>query len=220
MTLAVVYTFLLFTFKEVKLARSVVSKAEIERAKGIILGIPRSQVTEEGQTVVIYDNPSQAVADEMGCAFSRARHIISKLSEEGLLTYIANGGPAKPNGRRGHAWLVKLPDNGQSGRSQPEQQLELELNKPGWVDEFVNTIDKIQQFLDALRDKVVQVAEEARHTNERAAQWFEEHDRLKEERDAARAEAEIANIAVVQAKTELANIMASLGQLIGESPSD
>jgi hypothetical protein len=57
MTLAVVYTFLLFTFKEVKLARSVVSKAEIERAKGIILGIPRSQVTEEGQTVVIYDNP-------------------------------------------------------------------------------------------------------------------------------------------------------------------
>jgi hypothetical protein len=166
MTLAVVYTFLLFTFKEVKLARSVVSKAEIERAKGIILGIPRSQVTEEGQTVVIYDNPSQAVADEMGCAFSRARHIISKLSEEGLLTYIANGGPAKPNGRRGHAWLVKLPDNGKAETAPPkEQQLKLgtEDSSPG-----TDVLALIGQLENHVRHLVAENAElrEAANTAE------------------------------------------------------
>jgi hypothetical protein len=148
------------------LARSVVTQAEKERAYRIVLQMPRSPVTEEGQPAVIYDNPSQAVADELRCSLSRARHLTSKLSEEGLLTYVPNGGLTKPNGRKGHAWLVKLPDDGQAAGSQPEKQqlkLDTEDTSPG-----TDVLALIGQLEDQVRRLVAENAElrEAANTAE------------------------------------------------------
>jgi hypothetical protein len=132
------------------LARSVVTQAEKERAYGIILGMPRSKTTEEGQSAVIYDNPSQVVADELRCSLSQARYITRKLSERGLLTYIPNGGLTRPNGHRGHAWLVKLPGDGKTEISRPQAQ-PLNLNTAMDPSE---TVEKVNRVLRAMANRL------------------------------------------------------------------
>jgi hypothetical protein len=149
-------------------ARSYAPRAQsVERAYEIILALPHTAAEEEG-FVRITTNPSAALAAATGYAGGGARVITAELTKQGRLKYIQNGGEKRPDGRRGHAWLVKLPDGQQrlsfdADESHPPEVVEFERTFSEFSKAFANVYGLVQQAgqLRRERDEARREAQEA-----------------------------------------------------------
>jgi hypothetical protein len=112
------------------MARRYKTRAEaLDEALRIIMSMPHEAADQEG-FIRITSDPTKEVAKKMGYATGGARGVIRDLKDKGIIKFISMGGEKRADGHKGHAWLVKLPeDDGGSAALPPEEQIELELDE-------------------------------------------------------------------------------------------
>jgi hypothetical protein len=118
-------------------------------ALGIILDMQHEAADREG-FIRITSDPTKEVAKKMGYATGGARGVIRDLKDQGIIEYFHMGGEKRADGHRGHAWLIKLPEEeGGSAATPPEEQLKLEPDEGGHPPELVELEQAYQRRREA-----------------------------------------------------------------------
>jgi len=83
--------------------------SELQQALAITQQLPHRESDREG-FYFITSSPTNALMEQMGAELGHARYLVRHLTKRGFIEFVRLGGDRLHNGRRGHAWLVKMPE--------------------------------------------------------------------------------------------------------------
>jgi hypothetical protein len=89
---------------------------ELQQALAIAQHLPHRKSAREGFYFTT-ESPTNALMEQMGAELGHARYLVRHLTKRGFIEFVRHGGDKLDNGRKGHAWLVKMPQ-------QPEGAME------------------------------------------------------------------------------------------------